>query len=471
MSSNNHKPSLRDLQKKEGGNSFSRSTFGKDKDKDQPAKKKKQHLFRNIAIGVVVVILLAGGALAYKLFALGGKISDSSNKSIFDQIKSIVNSSSVKLKGEDEGRINILLLGIAGDPTHPGANLSDTVMLASVNTKTNQIALLSIPRDLMVKVGGSYVKLNAVHAYAEQKQTGSGPEATMDMVGTITGIRPDYYVRFDFAGFTQTIDDLGGVDVPVPSSYYDPLFKIQFNAGVDHMDGARALFYARSRHAIPSSEATDFRRTARQQQVILAARDKFLSTGGAVNPEVVNKILTNLGNHLKTNLELGDMLHLYNLVKDIPKDSIFNNVVDEINTKLVKGDQVPMGGVLASVLVPTAGIGNYSKIQEFAAHMFDPGFVSENAKVEVQNGTATAGVAAKAAKEITYDVVKTANAKTKDYTKTVIYDYSGGKVPNTLKALEAQFGVSASNLPEKTVKQSASADIVVIVGSDYANKN
>lgn len=237
------------------------------------------------------------------------------------------------------------------------------------------------------------------------------------------------------------------------------------------MDGARALFYARSRHAIPSSQGDDFHRAARQQQVIFAARDKFLSSGSVVNLDLVNKLLGDLGNHLKTNLQIGDLLHLYTLLKDVPKDSIFNQVVDEAKTKLVKGDQVNMGGVLASVLVPTAGIGNYAKIHELADHIFDPSFVSENAKIEVQNGSGISGAGTKAAKEVTYDVVRTANAKKTDYTATVIYDYSKGKVPNTLKALEQQFGVSASALPDKTVRQSTSADIVIIVGTDYANSH
>lgn len=469
MSLNNHKPSLRSLHKKEGSNELSHSTLDKGGRGERLGKRKKRHLFRNISIGVAGVIVVVVGLIGYKVLALSGKVIDSDNSSLFDRFKSIVNSSSVRLKGEEEGRINILLLGIGGE-NHPGSNLTDSIMLASINTKTNQIALLSVPRDLYVELPtGGFSKINSVHAYAEQDQAGSGPEAIMKTVGVVTGITPDYYIRFDFKGFTKAIDDLGGIDVPIDESFYDYLHKVQFNSGVDHMDGARALIYARGRYITPSHLGNDFYRAAKQQQVILAARDKFLSSGSVVNLDLLNKLLNDFGDHMKTNLQIGDLLHLYDLAKDVPKDSISSTVLDEEKNKLIKGSNVMMGGVNASILIPSEGIGQYDKIRELAQNIFDPNFVPETATIEVQNGTTTSGIATKASDQITFEVVKVANATTRDYTATVIYDYSEGKYPRTLKKLEEQFGVGASSLPAKNVRQS-SADIVVIVGSEYAAK-
>ena len=431
-------------------------------------------LFQKIALGIIATFLLAGGFMVYKVSALGNKVIETTSKrSVFDSIRLLVNSDQQKLKGEAEGRVNIVLLGHGGEG-HPGGNLTDTILLVSIDTKTNKVGLLSLPRDLYVKLpSGGFSKINATYAFAEQKEKGSGVAAIQQVVKDVTGQMPEYYFRVDFTGFTRIIDDLGGIDVPIEHSFVDFNFNQKFNAGIDHMNGARALMYARGRYITPASLGGDFNRTKKQQQVLFAVRDKFLASGAAVNLDTINKILNNLADHIHTNMEVFEMKRLYDIIGGVQKDQIISRVLEEY----VKGDTTTLGGLPASIQVPKAGIGNYSEIQAIAASIFGEE-TSESGKVEkptveVQNGGGVAGLAGKAAKVVPYTVSLITNAATKSVTDTIIYDYSGGANPVSLAKLEELFSVKATPLPESSVAskvRQSKADFVVIVGSTYANK-
>src|SRR6185369_16536807 len=125
-----------------------------------------------------------------------------------------------KLKGEGDGRVNILVLGIGG-AGHEAPNLSDTMMVISFDPKTKDAAMLSIPRDLYVKIpatshtGVQYGKINAANVYG-------GPELAARVVSNVIGVPIHYYVLIDFSGFRQAIDAVGGVDINVPTAIYDP---------------------------------------------------------------------------------------------------------------------------------------------------------------------------------------------------------------------------------------------------------
>lgn len=464
------KPQLDDLREHEGlAKSLSKKPQSAHIVHEKP-RKKRWSVFRIVALSIVVLIIAGAGFFAYKFVTLGSQVIDSEkDRSVFDQLRLLVNSDSEKLRGEAEGRINILLLGMGGEG-HPGGNLTDSIMLASIDTQSNKVALLSLPRDLYVDLpGGGKGKINSAHAFAEEAKPGSGPDAIEQVIKDVTGQTVHYYVRIDFQGFKKMIDDVGGVDVPIETTFYDYLHDVKFSEGIDHMDGARALIYSRGRYITPASLGGDFERTKKQQQVLVALRDKVLSTGTLANPDTINKILNDLGKHVRTNAEIWEMKRLFDIAKEVDKDEIIHHVVEGGPDGLVYGDSVILGGLRASVQIPKAG--DFHEIQDLAEHIFDAEYVPESATIEVQNGSGVAGVAAKAAKEITFEVKKIGNAKSSDYTATVIYDYSDGKNPNTLKELETLFGVKATTPPSvaKNLRQST-ADILVIVGDDYASK-
>jgi len=188
-------------------------------------------------------------------------------------------------KGAKE-RINVLVLGKAV-PNYPGSDLTDTIILASINPQTFESSLLSIPRDLLVKIPNTnrLTKINAVYVYGlklggQQK----GIDLLKRVITDITGQRVDYYAMVNFTAFEKSIDVLGGVDLEVTEDIYDnrypgPHFSYQtfeIKKGRHHLDGPTALKYVRVRH----NSGGDFGRARRQQQVIEAAKEKFFAKRG-----------------------------------------------------------------------------------------------------------------------------------------------------------------------------------------------
>lgn len=137
------------------------------------------------------------------------------NASLWGQLKFLISSDDKQLAGEKENRINVLLLGMGG-LDHDGPFLTDTVIVASFKPSTNQVALISLPRDLLVPIPGyDWRKINNANAFGEMANPGQGGELAKKVVNEIFDLPINYYVRIDFAGFKQIIDDLGGVTINV----------------------------------------------------------------------------------------------------------------------------------------------------------------------------------------------------------------------------------------------------------------
>lgn len=190
---------------------------------------------------------------------------------------------------------HILILGYGGGD-HPGAYLSDSMVLA-IDDGGRQ-AEVSIPRDLWVQLppsSGHYAKINeALQDGYNRGGLSAGGDMSAKKVEQVTGLAVTGWVLQDFQGFRQMIDALGGVDVNVERAFsaqypvndnpnVDARWKsIHFDAGTQHMSGDRALEYARARYADSPSEASDFARSARQQRLITAIRQKVASPSGVV---------------------------------------------------------------------------------------------------------------------------------------------------------------------------------------------
>ncbi|MBI3955222.1 LCP family protein, partial [Candidatus Gottesmanbacteria bacterium] len=193
-----------------------------------------------------------------------------------------------------QDRSNILILGFSGG-NHEGSDLSDTMMVLSIDPVKKDILIISLPRDLWVS--SLKAKINTAFHYGEEKKPGTGgmilAKAT---VSEIIGEPIQYGLGLDFSGFRKLIDLLDGVDINVEDTFEDDKFpiegkendfcggdpafncryeKISFIKGIQHMDAAVALKYVRSRFA-SGKEGTDFSRSKRQQQVIQAVREKIV---------------------------------------------------------------------------------------------------------------------------------------------------------------------------------------------------
>jgi LCP family protein required for cell wall assembly len=217
--------------------------------------------------------------------------------------------------GLKEDRVNLVLIGIGGDK-HPGQgkNLADAIMVLSLKPSTKQAAMISIPRDYYLSMDKRGMhRLNAAHALG-------GPALVMDSASSILGQPMHAYVRVDFAAFKTIIDELGGVDIYVHRPFHDFLFNDSFQQGWQHMNGDRALRYARYRY-INSEEGNNYARELRQQQVLDAIRAKVRTLSPQQMLRLVSVART-VSQSTSTNLTTGQMIHLYSVYRDMKKNQV-----------------------------------------------------------------------------------------------------------------------------------------------------
>jgi len=282
-----------------------------------------------------------------------------------------------KLPGRGtKDRINIMILGKAV-PNYPGADLTDTIILASINPVTYQSSLLSIPRDLYVQIPDTnrYTKINAVYVYGlKQKDHQQGIELLKKAVTAVTGQKVDYYVMVNFTAFENVIDTLSGVDINAENDIYDNRYPgpnysyqtFQMSKGWQHLDGPTALKYVRVRH----NSGGDFGRAKRQQQVIEAAKNKFFEHKGITEGlDFFNQMLKIVEKNVKTDIEFSDYLPFLLLAKDINVHQLVNKVLDNTPDGLLENYNPSIGGVVAYTLRPRDG--NYYQIHQLASNIFD----------------------------------------------------------------------------------------------------
>jgi len=217
---------------------------------------------------------------------------------------------------QTNNRTNILILGIGG-ADHQAADLTDSIILVSIKVKEPDILVLPLPRDIWIP--SLRAKLNTAYHYGEQKQTsGGGLILAKAAVSEITDLPIHYVILIDFEGFKKLIDLLGGVDVEVTRSFDDYRYPIpgkenaepeelryehiHFEAGRQPMNGETALKYVRSRNA-EGDEGTDLARSERQKQILLAIKNKFLSTKVIFNKSKLLKIKDTIEDSLITDID------------------------------------------------------------------------------------------------------------------------------------------------------------------------
>lgn len=458
-----------------------------------------KRLVLNIFLVIIIIILLAaityGAFFIYKINRFGDKITFSKNdgQSFLDTIKSISYENKSTLKGEENNRINLLLLGIAGKGK-PGQNLTDTIMVASVNPKNNQVALLSIPRDLYVTIPESKIsmKINSVYQYGIRSTSSEreGAELMREIISGMTGLDINYYVILNFDGFIRVVDSVGPINITNERDIYDARYPgpnysyetFELGKGFHSLDGATALKYARERHDDPLG---DFGRAKRQQQILAAVKSKVFSAGTMLNPVKVNEVFNALGDNIKTDISPDEFGSFWELTKRADTNNINTSVVDAWNKdSLLKVSHVSTGMGPMFILMPR--IGNWSEVQELASNMFDlnaikrrkEAIAGENAKVVIINKSGYSPLTDRIKKLLSdnfsyKNVVIIYDNDTSDENNTFIYDFSNGLMPFTtdelIKKLPAQ---SSSNLGKNYQKdiQNISPDLVVVLGRDIVDK-
>jgi LCP family protein required for cell wall assembly len=328
--------------------------------------------------------------------------------------------SSVGQKVSAQQRINIAVYGYGGQ-THDGGYLSDSIMVLSILPEGNgkaQVAEISIPRDWYVPIdlgNGHQYKGRINEAYSDG-QTDSYPNradvykgdhgggilanATLE---NLLGIHIDHFVGIDFHAFQYAVDAVGGVDVVVPHTFTDYSYPrgecsggrgdcsymtVHFNAGLQHMNGATALIFARSRHSSDNGEGTDFARSRRQQLVVQALKQKVVSVDGIGKlPDVLGA----LGGHVITDMGIGDVKALYDLVKNVDPATVEHVSIDDSNFLYECGGH-GLSDCTASYLF--ARDTSYRSVSTFVQHVFPPPLsISARTAVTVQDGSGAGGAA------------------------------------------------------------------------------
>lgn len=434
---------------------------------------RKKDIFGFFAL-LFLAAVASAAAFFYELVSVSGNIfseGKGSNLSVVKQFGEMIANPVKKLPGEEDGRINILLLGCGGEG-HNGGALTDTIMIASLRPETDEAALLSIPRDLYVEVEGTNIrsKINAVKVLGDNRAQGSGIQLLKQVVENVSGLPIDYYVELDFQGFIKIIDSVGGIDVYLENDINDPAYP-DFHNGYDpfyiekgwhHLDGATALKVARSRH----STMGDFDRIKRQQEVIKAFRQKLYEKYTSADLAAFTEILSSVSGNLVTDIEPQEIPRFYEIVKEIRSSNITATTVDT-KTYLTKIN-VGLGYSL------TARNGDYSAINELGQSLFDMEITeaqrkslrSEKALIAIENGTGspdTANVIAGDLEALGLRIISSTNATGESLSGVTIYYSQETDKPETLKFLMARFSAK----PEIREDPDSRADFTIILGKGF----
>lgn len=336
----------------------------------------------------ILVVATAAGVF------IGGKFLINASKTFDGNLFGLLQKE--KLRGEKDGRVNILVAGnSADDPGHRGGDLTDSIMLISVDTDNNRAFMMSIPRDLWVdSPTDGYTKINAVYKYgqdgefSESGYPDGGMGALEKVVGENLGIPIHYYGLINYTAFRQAVDAVGGINVNIQSSdrrgLYDsnrdwtgprgtPLVRLP--NGVNHLNGQAALNLARARgdgYGSYGFAQSDYTRAANQRMMLVALKDKAAGASTALNPIKIASLLDSFGNNVTTDFKTTEIRRLYDISKKIPSSSITSiglNNVDGKGKNLLTSYRAPGG---QSAIIPAAGRDDYTAIQAYIQELMAP---------------------------------------------------------------------------------------------------
>lgn len=452
---------------------------------DQPQPKKRRRRFRitrrRVITAIVLLLLIVGAYFGIKIIMTSSKLFSGN---IFDLL-----GQGQALKTDEYGRSNILVFGTSeDDPSHAdaGADLTDSIMLISIDQKSKNATMVSVPRDLWVKYGeacmsGYEGKINvAYECGAENGGEPAGAQKLMDIVGESFDVDIQYYAHVNYTVVRDTVNAVGGITVEIdsddPRGILDRNFDwackyqchyVKWPNGPARMNGDQALALARARNAAGGYGlgGGNFDREQYQQKIIMALKDKAASAGTLANPVAVSGILDALGNNVRTNFSAGEVKTLISLAGDMPSSSIRRaSLVEEGKAVLTTGN---MSG--QSIVRPVAGVYDFSEVQSFIRKKLTfSQSTTEEATIEVLNGSDYGGFAGKKAAELEAagfsDVTTGDTPSDSAYGEYVWYDLSGGKKSQSLTKLKNILGTNPTGTVLPGGVQS-DADFVIIVGN------
>lgn len=285
---------------------------------------------------------------------------------------SFLKNESRQIQYPKNDRINILFLGIPGEGNN-APNLTDSIILASIKPDTNEFALLSIPRDLLIYLPNEniYTKINALFSMNEKN-----PELIEEKITEITGQKISHYAVLDISAVEKIVDRLGGLNVYVKKDIYDTSFPtanfgtevFKVEKGWRYFDGKTVQKYLRTRH----SQDGDFDRMEQQQAVIEALRKKIFGLNLILDLPTIISMANTLSSHIQTDISEYDMISLYSILKNVSYDKIIHKTLAgrTEDSSLISGS-FTFNGQNGFILKPKAGDFDYSEIKKIAENIFE----------------------------------------------------------------------------------------------------
>ena len=458
---------------------------------DKGPKPRWRKVLKRIILLLLLVGLIAAGWLGVKALLAGRQVFKG-------DIFGIVQQKDLKI--DANGRSNVLILGTSeDDPGHQGAFLTDSIMVLSVDQKNKNAYMISIPRDLEVQYGmactaGYSGKINGYFNCVNDDWKSSSAEddrqeKSRAFFGNIVGLDIQYSAHVNYTVMRDIVKALDGVTVTIESSdlrgQMDGNFDwkcgttfslrkkncppnghfIDYPNGPANLDAEHALYLAQARgdtevnYGFPNS---NFDREKNQQKILVAIKEKAMSTGTITNISKVSGLIDALGNNLRTNFDTSELRTLMALAGDIPASSI-----ESIN--------LLEGGAVNSSAQPTAGKYDYSGIRALIKKTINATPVSrEAAHVVVLNASGIAGVAQTEANKLSdlgmiVDDVDNAPASVA-FTQNTFYHTTTAK-PKTLTALQSRYGKTSLSATASPVTVASTTDFVIVIFKPLTTTN
>jgi LCP family protein required for cell wall assembly len=349
-----------------------------------PRRRKRMLVIFGAALVGVLLLFVGRFSYTYQQIVNGGSLS----------LQSLEEDAFVPLKDAD--RVNLLFLGIRGIDDPEGGLLTDVMVVASIKRSTGEAALVSIPRDLWVQMPGrrAYDKINEAYALGYEEGGKSGAIEYAKVVGQrVSGLSIDGVVSVNLQMVHDAVDAIGGItlhldrpfvedrqwvnggDMGTSTAFYIQsdtvstskgivetqkwVFKIP--AGTHTLDGVTTQYYIRARYA-----TSDFDRARREQEVLLAVRNKLASSGVLLNPVAINKMLAAFEQNVVTDISFTRIPDLVKLVSRVDAAHVERIVLDVSEKGFLKAGRSKTG---AYILLPVSG--NFLDIRSACKSVFD----------------------------------------------------------------------------------------------------
>ena len=443
---------------------------GKKMKKQKKPMSKKRKIITGIIITIFSLLLIAGIVFIFWGNDIIAKITGGQGN-VFDLI--FQDEQYEPLKTDDNGRTNILAFGTSGfnmegeeyGGVHDGAQLTDSIMVISLNQETGDVAMLSLPRDLKVpSTCTATSKINEVYwcNNMEGDNEKAGAEALMEVVGDILDIDFQYYAHLNWGSLESIVNTIGGITIVLDEDIDDYYYTgAVYKAGEEYnINGIQAVALSRARHGTASG---DFSRGASQQKILIGIKDKVLKQSLSIT-DLLN-LANTLGDNLRTNFSVDELKTMAHLSTAFDFNSMRQISLIEPENYMTTGT---INGI--SYVLPVGGANYYTNIQKYVAKMLnnDPR-VYEDATILILNGTDENGVASTEQTALTTDdftSVYTDNAPEGEYKdKYTLYALTDAK-PGSQKFLEEKYHVTALKADSLPANISKEYDFVLIIGQE-----